>query len=60
MHKDLKMIEMMEKYGGSFVQALAQCMIQADNNNYVKLISTFSNYVSEYRKMAKNETLKAN
>lgn len=55
MHKDLKMIEMMEEYGGSFVRALALAMTHADPNNYAKLVSTFSNYVSEYRKMAKDK-----
>lgn len=54
--KDLKMIECMEKNGGSFVKALANAMVHADPNNYVKLVSTFSNYCSEYRKMVKDES----
>ena len=51
------MIETMEKYGGSFVKALANAMRHADANNYSKLVSSFSNYVSEYRAMAKKEKL---
>ena len=58
MTKDLKMIEAMEKYGGSFVKALANAMVHADPNNYIKLVSAFSNYVGEYRKMAKDEEKK--
>lgn len=53
MHKDEVMLAMMETYGGSFVKALANAMRHADSNNYAKLVSTFSNYVSEYRAMAK-------
>ncbi len=54
MKKDLKMIEAMEKYGGSFVKALAVCMVYADPNNYNKLCTAFYQYVSEYRKMVKD------
>lgn len=58
MTKDLKMIDAMEKHGGSFVKALAVAMTHADPNNYVKLISTFSNYVSEYRKIVRDNEKK--
>lgn len=54
MTKDDSMLEAMETYGGSFVKALANAMRHADPNNYTKLVSAFSNYVSEYRKMAKD------
>lgn len=48
------MIAAMRKYGGSFVKSLAECLEHADPNNYMKLVSTFNNYVSEYRKIAKD------
>lgn len=54
MTKDTYMIAAMEKWGGSFVKALANCLNHADPNNYMKLVTTFQNYTSEYRKMAKD------
>lgn len=54
MKKDLDMIAAMETFGGSFVKALANAMTHADPNNYTKLVVAFSNYVSEYRKIAKD------
>ena len=50
MDKDYKMIENMERYGGSFVVALAECLTRADRYNYRKLIDAFPEYVAEYRK----------
>lgn len=47
-YQDWKMIEEMEKFGGSFVKALSQCLAHADYNNYQKLIHTFPEYVKEY------------
>ena len=41
----------MEKYGGSFVKALAQCIYKADPFNLKKIRNTFSNYWVEYRDM---------
>lgn len=45
----------MEKYGGGFVKALANAMVHADPNNYTKLVWAFSDYCSQYCKMAKEE-----
>lgn len=42
------MISRMEKYGGSFVVALANAFKYADPDNRKKLINTFPNYVNEY------------
>jgi len=42
------MISRMEKYGGSFVVALANAFKYADPDNRRKLLSTFPNYVNEY------------
>ena len=55
--EDLAMIDAMEKFGGSFVQALAQCFRHADYTNYRKLCYAFKDYCDQYRDMAKN-TLK--
>lgn len=54
MIKDIKMIEAMNKYGGSFVKALAQALQQADPENYYKLIATFPEYVKTYKEMSRN------
>lgn len=48
---EYKVVEMMERYGGSFVQALAVCFHRADIHNFIKLRTTFSNYWDEYEKM---------
>lgn len=39
----------MKTYGGSFVQALAQCLITADRDNLRKIALTFANYLREYQ-----------
>ena len=49
---DYKVVETMEKSGGSFVKALAECFRMADDNNFKKLQSTFSEYWEQYRKMS--------
>ena len=50
--KDERVIEAMEKYGGSFVKSLAECLRHADVVNYEKVKKTFSNYFDEYRLLA--------
>lgn len=41
-------IEKMEKYGGSFVKALAQCARRADPINLKKIQNTWPEYWAEY------------
>lgn len=41
-------IEKMEKYGGSFVKALAQCARRADPINLKKIKNTWPEYWAEY------------
>jgi len=48
-----EVLEAMDKYGGSFVKALADCYRCADPSNAKKLEQTFSEYFSEYSKTAK-------
>lgn len=50
--QDLKVIEAMETYGGSFVVALAQCFRRADRHNNIKLKHTFPEYWNQYTEMA--------
>jgi len=50
--EEFKIVETMEKYGGSFVKALAECFYRADRQNFIKLKNTFSEYWNEYEKMA--------
>lgn len=49
---DLKTIEAMETYGGSFVVALAQAARRADKNNLAKLKEAFPEYWQQYTQMA--------
>lgn len=43
-----QMISRMEKYGGSFVVALANAFKFADPSNREKLLNAFPEYVNEY------------
>lgn len=45
---NLKIADNMEKYGGSFVQALAVCVKRADSRNLVKLRECFPEYFNQY------------
>jgi len=53
--KEYEMIECMQKYGGSFARALAECLLRADPTNYQKLKRAFPEYILEYTEMAKRE-----
>ena len=47
---EFKVLENMEKYGGSFVKALAQCFHRADRINFEKLKNAFPEYWEQYKK----------
>ena len=49
---EIKVVECMERYGGSFVKALANCFFHADNINFNKLRYAFPEYWKEYEEMA--------
>lgn len=51
--QDLAVIEAMEKYGGSFVVALAQAARRADSTNLAKIKETWADYWQQYTEMAK-------
>ena len=53
--KDIEILEAMEKYGGSFVQLLANCCYKADAINYEKLRTTFANYFLEYKEFTNDK-----
>ena len=53
--KEYEIIECMQKYGGSFVKALAECLLRADPTNYQKLKQAFPEYILEYTKLAERE-----
>lgn len=55
--EQIKVVEAMEQYGGSFVKCLAKCFWQADHINFEKLKTAFSEYWQQYEEMAnrKNE-----
>ena len=44
----LDTINLMRKYGGSFVQALAECILRADKDNLGKLEHAFADYIKTY------------
>jgi hypothetical protein len=50
--QELKVIDAMERFGGSFVKALANCFRHADCHNFLKLKGTFWEYWNQYEKMA--------
>lgn len=49
---DLKVVEAMEKYGGSFVKALATACYHADPNNLARIKIHFADYWKEYEGIA--------
>lgn len=51
----LDVIAAMEKYGGSFVVALAGAFRTADAHNFIKLKTTFRGYWDQYAKMVESE-----
>ena len=51
--KDYHTVEMMEKYGGSFVKALAELCRHADPMNLIKIKRTWQFYWKEYSKIKK-------
>lgn len=46
--EERRTVEAMQFRGGSFVQALSQCFILADPDNFKKLKETFNEYWKEY------------
>lgn len=50
--QDLKIVQMMEKYGGSFVHALAQACYHADPDNLELIKKTWPLYWAQYAEMA--------
>ena len=50
--EDIAVIEAMEKYGGSFVKALAECARRADAMNLIKIKTTWKAYWKQYTDMA--------
>jgi len=50
--EDIKIVEAMEKYGGSFVKALANACRHADHYNLGKIRQTFKEYWDTYREMS--------
>lgn len=51
--EDWKIIEAMEKYDGSFAQAIAKACYHADGINYMRLRDAFPDLFEEYKKFIK-------
>jgi len=47
--KEYQTVEAMEKFGGSFVKALARAFHRADPINFIKLKNAFPEYWEEYK-----------
>jgi hypothetical protein len=45
-------IETMERLGGSFVRALAECWLRADPANRARLEAAFADYFNQYADLA--------
>lgn len=52
---DLEILRCMERRGGSFVRALANAAMHADDRNLKRLKLAFDDYWITYREMAKAE-----
>ena len=46
-------VDAMEKYGGGFVKALAQCARQADSNNLLRIKQAWPEYWAQYEEDGK-------
>ena len=51
----LYMVAAMKRYGGGFVQTLAECFLLADEDNLDRLYRAFSKYVAQYLDMARED-----
>lgn len=49
---DSYLVDVMLRYGGSFVQALAQCWLRADAQNRARLKAAFPDVWAEYSDIA--------
>lgn len=54
-YEDFNVLDAMEKYGGSFVVALANAARRADSINLAKIKATFSEYWDQYKSMVKEK-----
>lgn len=53
--ENYKIVELMERYGGSFVQALSVAFRRADIINFTRLKLAFPEIWKEYSKFSENE-----
>lgn len=51
---DLKTIQAMQRWGGSFVQALAGAALRADSDNLARLKAAWPEYWTKYRGMGES------
>ena len=52
---EFEVVNLMSRFGGSFVKCLAECFYHADPCNFKKLKDAFPRYWSEYEAMLKAE-----
>lgn len=51
--EDYNIVDAMEKYGGSFVRALAEAARRADPINFLLIKNTWPEYWRQYQEIAK-------
>lgn len=49
---EAEILDAMDRFGGSFIRAMAQCFRQADVHNQTVLRSAFLHYFREYAELA--------
>lgn len=51
--EEMRIVDLMSKYGGSFVKGLAECFYHADRHNFERLKKAFPYYWNEYKNFDK-------
>lgn len=51
--EEIEVVEAMERWGGGFVKALAECFRRADVHNFRILRASFSEYWNDYSEMGR-------
>lgn len=51
---DRRVLYAMQRFGGGFIQALAEAFLHADQQNRAKIKATWPEYWSKYSEMAKS------
>jgi hypothetical protein len=53
--KNTKIIEAMQRYGGSFSRSIGNALMYADEINYKRLVKAFPDLIEQYKEFAISE-----